>query len=412
MATLSNNKLEDWEIAKYWEIFSGLNPINGLLSGERAATVLKNSNLEDRQLEKIWDLADVDGDGNLDFEEFCVAMRLIFDLINGRYKDVPNTLPDWLIPSSKAHLVQANQAITTGGPSIDRTVDDFDDFDDSPSGLSSDFDWYMSPRDRSSYEAVYTANADRRGQITFDSLTELYGTINVPETDVISAWNLINPRADRTIGRDQTLAFLHILNNRNRGVRVPRNVPASLRATFDKTDKIDYDLSKPAARASTAIDKSTATGRKSAFAESYLDRLGISNGRTGYTPSGTDFSSTKDTDWEEVRLRRKLTELEAQLEKANSAAQRRKEDARMVADNSKIALVRSQLEQLYDYKRRQLRKLRSGEAQEEGPGGSDLQSMKQEIETLKQQVDMLEDYCNRKQNDLNRLYSDIEKERS
>ena len=67
----AQQRITEDEQRKYWEIFTALNPLNGYLSGLQAKTVLENSQLDNAQLEAIWDLADVDNGlvarNNIDF---------------------------------------------------------------------------------------------------------------------------------------------------------------------------------------------------------------------------------------------------------------------------------------------------------------------------------------------------------
>ncbi|XP_057257749.1 epidermal growth factor receptor substrate 15 isoform X1 [Pezoporus wallicus] len=90
-------KLEDK--AKYDAIFDSLNPVNGLLSGDKVKPVLLNSKLPVDILGRVWELSDIDRDGMLDRDEFAVAMFLVYCALEK--EPVPMSLPAALVPPSK-----------------------------------------------------------------------------------------------------------------------------------------------------------------------------------------------------------------------------------------------------------------------------------------------------------------------
>jgi hypothetical protein len=284
----------------------------------------------------------------------------------------------------------------TGKQAQFESVDD----DDDPHGLKDGFDWYMSPSNRTKYEEIYSAHRSPHGEISFESLQPLYDSLEVPDTDIRSAWNLINPSASRTIGKDATLAFLHILSNRHEGFRIPRNVPASLRASFERGN-IEYNVDRiqsPADRWGAKGGENTTTGRKAKFGEAYSSRLGNS----GYKTKGTDFGDAqKDEEFEYSQLKRQLKDLEDKVERAESEADKRKGGKR----DTKPALVKRELELMLDYKKKELRDIENGEGKYSG--SANLKDLASDIQTVRDQVDGLQTHLRERERALDDLKAQI-----
>ena len=306
--------------------------------------------------------------------------------------------------------MQANRALSGTQPAFS-PVTSYEDDDDTP-GLKDGFDWYMSPSDKSKYESIYTANKSPHGTLTFQSLEPLYASLDVPDTDLRSAWNLVNPASEPAIGKHAALAFLHILNNRHEGYRIPRSVPASLRATFEQ-GQIDYNVENHGVKTRSGAsrwaidDEETSTGRKAKFGDTYLSRLGV-GGKSSYQPSGTDFSSTRTTeDWEEVRLKRQLQDLE---EKINTIESRAKgKSGRRREEESKPALVKRELEMLLEYKRKEIRELEQGEGRSKT--GQGLRAVEDEIKGVREMVEGLESHLRTREGVLEGLKRQIDEEK-
>jgi epidermal growth factor receptor substrate 15 len=108
----------DWlispqEKASYDNLFKGVDTMGrGFITGDQAVRFFSDSGLPEDVLAGIWDLADINSEGQLSKDEFAVAMYLIRQQRKG--DQLPTTLPPSLIPPSLR--TPANQAVPATAP--------------------------------------------------------------------------------------------------------------------------------------------------------------------------------------------------------------------------------------------------------------------------------------------------------
>jgi EH domain-containing protein 1 len=102
----SSNPFGEDEIAWCMEPFVGeykpefdQHQSNGFVSGIKMKEILTASNMDVKTLRKVWDLSDIDKDGQLDLQEFVIAKFLTARVQEG--DDLPAQLDPDMIPFSK-----------------------------------------------------------------------------------------------------------------------------------------------------------------------------------------------------------------------------------------------------------------------------------------------------------------------
>ena len=103
----SHQSSQNWvvsaaEKAQYDLTFRTWDSNTGFIAGEHARAIFSQSGLPGNILAHIWTLADIEGTGRLNQDEFAVAMHLIHRKLNGQ--DLPQVLPPDLVPPSYRHL--------------------------------------------------------------------------------------------------------------------------------------------------------------------------------------------------------------------------------------------------------------------------------------------------------------------
>lgn len=116
--------LVEWNIPqasklKYTQLFNQVDTNRtGFLTGIQARNILVNSGLSNQHLANIWNLSDIDKDGNLTSEEFILSMHLVDRVKAG--ETLPITLPLDLIPLSfrKKHSINGPVHAASATPAL------------------------------------------------------------------------------------------------------------------------------------------------------------------------------------------------------------------------------------------------------------------------------------------------------
>lgn len=230
------------EKKKFETIFDSLHPVNGKLGGDRVKPIFLNSKLSNEILGKVWELSDIDKDGQLDKDEFCVAMHLVYKALE--QKPVPSILTQDLIPPSKRKPILAGAVAVLPPISLiptppkSTTNSDILISTSSPTlqpqrpSTSSNLHikGYVPDIEIQRFSAIFNQKVDPEGHIHGADARGVFVQSQLPQNILAHVWNLCDQNQLGKLNRDQFILAMHFIAQKVKGVEVPTQLPQEVLA--------------------------------------------------------------------------------------------------------------------------------------------------------------------------------------
>ncbi|KAF6108572.1 epidermal growth factor receptor pathway substrate 15 [Phyllostomus discolor] len=178
----------------------------GRVLASDAAVFLKKSGLPDLILGKIWDLADTDGKGILNKQEFFVALRLVACAQNGL--EVSLSSLNLAVPPPRFH--------DTGSPLL-------------ISGTSAtELPWAVKSEDKAKYDAIFDSLSPVNGFLSGDKVKPVLLNSKLPVDILGRVWELSDIDHDGMLDRDEFAVAMFLVYCALEKEPVPMSLPPAL----------------------------------------------------------------------------------------------------------------------------------------------------------------------------------------
>ncbi|XP_063483540.1 epidermal growth factor receptor substrate 15 isoform X20 [Symphalangus syndactylus] len=178
----------------------------GRVLASDAAAFLKKSGLPDLILGKIWDLADTDGKGILNKQEFFVALRLVACAQNGLEVSL-NSL-NLAVPPPRFH--DTSSPLLISGTS------------------AAELPWAVKPEDKAKYDAIFDSLSPVNGFLSGDKVKPVLLNSKLPVDILGRVWELSDIDHDGMLDRDEFAVAMFLVYCALEKEPVPMSLPPAL----------------------------------------------------------------------------------------------------------------------------------------------------------------------------------------